>query len=165
MLFRSNPDPGEAETDNLAVYKQGIAAGAATFARLEGCCYGNGRIYFTATVGGDKKLGQVWQYVPSAKDGGELTLLFEATDAAIVNMPDNICLAGRNLIICEDNGLAPHLRVLRPDGQLVDFARNIVPGFETQEFAGSTFSPDGRTLFVNVQVPGMTFAIWGPWDR
>ena len=32
------------------------------------------------------------------------------------------------------------------------------------EFAGSTFSPDGRTLFVNIQASaGMTFAIWGPW--
>jgi secreted PhoX family phosphatase len=32
-----------------------------------------------------------------------------------------------------------------------------------EEFAGATFSPDGGTLFVNVQVPGTTFAIWGPW--
>jgi secreted PhoX family phosphatase len=32
------------------------------------------------------------------------------------------------------------------------------------EFAGSTFSPDGGTLFVNIQASaGMTFAIWGPW--
>jgi hypothetical protein len=23
----------------------------------------------------------------------------------------------------------------------------------------------GQTLFVNLQVPGMTFAIWGPWER
>jgi secreted PhoX family phosphatase len=34
------------------------------------------------------------------------------------------------------------------------------------EFAGSTFSPDGQTLFVNIQASdGMTFAIWGPWER
>ena len=32
-----------------------------------------------------------------------------------------------------------------------------------QEFAGATFSPDGRTLFVNIQDPGLTYAIWGPW--
>jgi secreted PhoX family phosphatase len=32
-----------------------------------------------------------------------------------------------------------------------------------EEFAGATFSPDGATLFVNIQVPGTTFAIWGPW--
>jgi secreted PhoX family phosphatase len=34
------------------------------------------------------------------------------------------------------------------------------------EFAGSTFSPGGHTLFVNIQAAaGMTFAIWGPWRR
>ena len=34
------------------------------------------------------------------------------------------------------------------------------------EFAGSTFSPDGHTLFVNIQAGrGMTFAIWGDWRR
>jgi secreted PhoX family phosphatase len=31
------------------------------------------------------------------------------------------------------------------------------------EFAGATFSPSGDTLFVNIQDPGMTLAIWGPW--
>ena len=40
-----------------------------------------------------------------------------------------------------------------------------VPRF-IDEFAGSTFSPDGHTLFVNIQASrGMTFAIWGPWER
>src|SRR4029077_8240710 len=33
----NDPDPPDAEIDNHAVYKQGIAGGAATFARLEGC--------------------------------------------------------------------------------------------------------------------------------
>jgi hypothetical protein len=33
------------------------------------------------------------------------------------------------------------------------------------EFAGATFSPDGETLFVNIQTPGSTFAIWGPWRK
>lgn len=160
-----NPDPPEAELDNLAVYKQGIAAGAATFARLEGCFYGNGRIYFTSATGGDKELGQVWQYVPSGKDQGHLTLLLEPTDSSLLLMPDNICLAGRNLVICEDNDLRSYLRVLTPRGQVFDLAKNIAPGFETRELAGVTFSPDGQTLFVNLQFPGLTFAIWGPWER
>ena len=35
-----------------------------------------------------------------------------------------------------------------------------------EEFAGATFSPDGGTLFVNIQAAqGITFAIWGPWGR
>ena len=35
----------------------------------------------------------------------------------------------------------------------------------TPEFAGPTFSPDGKTFFVNIQNPGITFAIWGPFQR
>lgn len=160
----SNPNPQEAERDQFAVYKQGVAAGAATFARLEGCLYGNGRIYFMSTSGGTKNLGQIWQYAPSGKDQGILSLIFEATDPSVLNMPDNICLSrSGNLIICEDNGAVIHLRVLNREGQIFDLAKNIVRGFENGEFAGVTFSPDFKTLFVNIQVPGLTFAIWGPW--
>lgn len=32
-----------------------------------------------------------------------------------------------------------------------------------REFAGATFSPDGRWLVVNAQTPGITFAITGDW--
>lgn len=160
-----DPDPPEAEMDNLAVYKQGVAAGAAIFARLEGCFYGNGVVYFTSTSGGDKELGQVWQYVPSGKDEGQLSLLLEPGDPSRLHMPDNICLAGRNLIICEDNEKQIHLRVLTPEGHVFDLAKNIAHGFEMKELCGATFTPDGKTLFVNLQIPGMTFAIWGPWER
>jgi secreted PhoX family phosphatase len=55
--------------------------------------------------------------------------------------------------------------VLTSKGQVFDLAKNIAQGFEKEELAGVTFSPDGQTLFVNLQVPGMTFAIWGPWER
>lgn len=34
-----------------------------------------------------------------------------------------------------------------------------------EEWAGATFSPDGRWLFANVQTPGVTFAITGPWEE
>ncbi len=160
----SDPDPAEAGRDELAVYKQGISGGAATFRRLEGCLYGNGRIYFTSTSGGDKGLGQVWEYAPSGKDGF-LTLLFEPTDPSVLNMPDNLCLTARgNLTICEDNGVTNFIRVLNPKGELFDLAKNIFSGFETREFAGVTFSPDFKTLFANIQVPGVTLAIWGPWQ-
>nr|MBA3847962.1 DUF839 domain-containing protein [Planctomycetota bacterium] len=30
-------------------------------------------------------------------------------------------------------------------------------------FAGACFSPDGTTLFVNIQSPTTTIAITGPW--
>jgi secreted PhoX family phosphatase len=31
------------------------------------------------------------------------------------------------------------------------------------EWAGAVFSSDRRWLFVNIQAPGATFAITGPW--
>ncbi|MBE1565418.1 hypothetical protein [Nonomuraea africana] len=41
-----------------------------------------------------------------------------------------------------------------------------VPGDSGAEFAGSTFGPGGRTLYVNIQSSkGLSFAIWGPWQR
>ena len=58
------------------------------------------------------------------------------------------------------------LRTLTQGGRIRDLALNSIPGLEDAEFAGSTFSHNGRTLFVNIQdEAGMTFAIWGPWGR
>jgi len=34
--------------------------------------------------------------------------------------------------------------------------------FNDSEFTGACFSPDRRTLFVNIQDPGIQFAITGP---
>lgn len=162
----ANPDPAEAESDAAAVYKQGVARGGATFARLEGCWHGGGRIFFTATNGGDKKLGQVWEYQPQSRDDGRLTLLFESPSVEVLQAPDNLCVSPHDgLMICEDGGGEQFVRGLTGRGRIFDFARNVVPGFEDREFAGATFSPDGETLFVNVQTPGLTFAIWGPWKN
>ena len=33
------------------------------------------------------------------------------------------------------------------------------------EVAGPTFSFDGNTFFINIQYPGITLAIWGPFAR
>lgn len=170
-----NPDPAEADIDPSAVFKQGKVKGGATFARLEGCCADEkGNIYFISTSGGDKRAGQIWLYEPVKKDEGRLTLLFESPDREVLDMPDNICLMpkSRLLFICEDSdyvgtaGTADnYIRILTPDGRIADFAKNIVPNFSKTEFAGSTFSKDGKTLFVNLQAVGATFAIWGDWSK
>jgi secreted PhoX family phosphatase len=47
---------------------------------------------------------------------------------------------------------------ITPAGQVYVFASNRL---NNSEFASPTFSPDGRTLFVNLQIPGITLAIWG----
>ncbi|MDM7920934.1 MAG: DUF839 domain-containing protein [Pyrinomonadaceae bacterium] len=167
----NDPDPEAADTDVLAVYKQGKAQGAATFARLEGCVADDdGRVYFTATSGGDAKAGQIWVYEPINKDEGNLKLLFEVKDRSLLFMPDNVCLMPKTqlLFVCEDgdyDGLESknHLRIMTAGGKMADFAANINKDFPRSEFAGSTFSPDGKTLFVNLQLAGVTLAIWGDW--
>lgn len=170
-----NPDPPEADIDPIAVFKQGKAKGGATFARLEGSCSDDkGSIYFVSTSGGDNGGGQVWHYSPQKKDEGRLTLLFESPSREILDMPDNICLRpkSKQLFICEDSdyvgeGGTPDnfVRILTPGGQIADFAKNISASFPKSEFAGSTFTKDGKTFFVNLQGAGATLAIWGDWDR
>lgn len=162
----ADPDPANAESDSLAVFKQGAAQGGATFARLEGAWYGDRRIYFHATSGGDLGLGQVWELVPNRQnDRASLVLLYESNDPAALDSPDNITVSPRGgLVLCEDGDGDQYLRGLTRQGQIFDFALNVHPGFTDMEFAGATFSPDGDTLFVNIQTPGVTMAIWGPWN-
>lgn len=170
-----NPDPEAADTDESAVYKQGAAKGAAIFTRLEGIYAGEkGKIYFDSTDGGEERGGQIWLYEPNGKDEGRLTLLFQSPSRAVLDMPDNICLHPKSnlLFICEDSDYKElagkpenFLRILTPDGRIADFAKNITKDREASEFAGSTFSKDGKTLFVNLQTVGATFAIWGDWGK
>jgi uncharacterized protein len=170
-----NPDPESADINEAAVYEQGIAKGAATFARLEGVFPDKkGNMYFVSTSGGDNKGGQIWFYERENKEEGKLTLVFESPSRSILDMPDNICLKPKSdlLFICEDSdyigeGGTPEnfMRILSPNGKIADFAKNITENKLTSEFAGSTFSKDGKTLFVNLQTVGATFAIWGDWKR
>jgi secreted PhoX family phosphatase len=156
-----NPDPADAETNPAAVFEQGWAAGGARFTRVEGCWFGDGSVYFSCTDGGDAEHGQIWRYRP-AENGGELTLIFESPSSKILDHPDNVCVSPRGgIVVCEDGDPRIYVRGLTPDGRLFDFASNIT---NDSEFAGATFSPDGQTLFLNIQYdPGATFAIWGPW--
>ena len=165
----ADPDPPEVADNRSAVFEQGREQGAAAFRRLEGCWHAADSVYFHATTGGARRLGQVWRYLPGAE---ELELFFESPAPEVLNRPDNLTMSPRgSLLICEDVAGTCSLRGLTPDGQIFDFARNII---NEREFAGATFSPDGRTLFVNIQGdlksrgpghPGMTFAITGPWQE
>jgi secreted PhoX family phosphatase len=144
------------------VFNEGFDKGGAIFGRLEGAWYGAGCIYINSTSGGDARQGQVWQYRPTG-EGGELTLIFESKAAEVLKAPDNICVSPRGaLVVCEDGSGVNRIHGLTIDGRLFDIAHNV---FNGSEFAGSCFSTDGRTLFVNIQTPGVTLAIWGPWEK
>ena len=161
--------------DELGVFKQGKKLGATTFARLEGCWAGNGLIYFDATSGGKAKAGQIWQFDPKTQ---KLKMLFESPGKETLNMPDNLCVnPSGGLLLCEDGDYGDaeypqRMHVLTQSGKLIPFALNDVQlsgekGFKGdhrgREWAGATFSPDGKWLFANIQTPGITFAITGPW--
>jgi secreted PhoX family phosphatase len=154
----ADPNP-PADTVRL----EGANSGAAQFSRGEGIWYGNGEFYFCCTIGGATGLGQVWRYVPgsTAEQGGTLELFVEPTDANHLKNPDNITLSPfGDLFICEDGSDRQSIIGVTPDGELYQFAHNAL---NPSELAGVCFAPDGETLFVNIQNPGITLAIWGPW--
>ena len=150
---------------------QGFEKGAARFARGEGMWYGNGEIFFACTNGGPKKAGQVFRYKPSTYEGtaeeanepGTLELYAESPDKGVLHMCDNLTIAPwGDVMLCEDNGQLNHIRGINAKGEIYDFGRNMS---SRSEFAGLTFSPSGKTLFVNVQENGETLAITGPWEK
>lgn len=63
-------------------------------------------------------------------------------------------------MLAEDGNGVNHLLGVTPQGETYVFARNEL---NTREFTGVVFSPNGKTLFANIQDPGITFAITGPW--
>ncbi|MDH6056235.1 alkaline phosphatase PhoX [Umezakia ovalisporum] len=159
-----NPDP-----DQDTVRKEAQEKGAAIFFRGEGAWYGNGLIYFVASQGGPpvssatnaRGNGQVWAYDPARE---ELTLVVEGSPTgAFLEAPDNITVAPwGDLFLCEDGSGVDYIVGVNGKGEVYQFAMN---NLGSSEFAGACFSADGRTMFVNIQSPGITLAIFGPWNR
>jgi secreted PhoX family phosphatase len=163
------------------VVEQGIAQGASSIVRGEGCWYGNGVIYVCSTSGGLAGNGQIFAYDPRKET---FSLVYESTGNSAVDNPDNIAWSPRgSLILCEDGDATPQmLRGLTLDGSIFPFAANNLDfsatgmGAHTRP-SGKVFSSDYRSsewagacfhnewLFVSIQTPGITFAITGPWDN
>ena len=176
--------PTSNNTALVHVSSQGWAQGAAYFSRLEGQVFSKGNVFFTSTQGGGAAeatstagdangygngTGQVWCYDPRAE---RLRVVFQSPDAGTLDLPDNITTSNRGtLVVCEDNVNDNFIRGLSPEGDLWDIALNRLTSStgvnrSNDEFAGTTFSHTGQTLFVNIQASaGMTFAIWGPWGQ
>ena len=167
-------DLDDVESPNGDLRKRGHADGAALVARGEGIHWGDNELYLTATSGGPIERGQILRYVPSPDEGqdgerarpGRIQLFVESLDEKAMNMADNLTVAPwGHLIVCEDNysaAIRNHLKGVTPDGKLYTLGRNVFQG--NSELCGCVFSPDGEVLFVNIQYPGVTLAITGPWD-
>jgi secreted PhoX family phosphatase len=159
--------------------QQGIAKGGVTFRRLEGAWWGDRTGFFLSTNGGSVGEGQVFEYDPRHET---LTVVYDAPNATDVDNPDNITVSPRGgLLLCEDaagNNFMEGERMvgLTLHGETFTFAMNninltqpvrSVPAgdYRQNEWAGACYSPDGKWLFANIQTPGMTFAITGPWGK
>lgn len=154
-------DNPEAPDDDLRL--RGAAAGAALFARGEGIWMGEGELYFTATSGGAAGEGQVFRLRPSLHGQDALQLFFESTEKAQFSFGDNLTIAPNgHLVVCEDQyteNAVNYIRGITPAGRSYPLACCRLP----TETAGACFSPDGRTMFLNIYSPAMTLAISGPW--
>lgn len=148
----------------------GHEQGAARFARGEGMWWGQvgdgaPSAYFACTNGGLAKKGQIWKLTPSADAQGadQLELFVESESAEVIDNADNITVTPfGHLICCEDGSGEQRLVGIDPDGNAYELARNAL---SESELAGACFSPDGTTLFVNIQHNGLTLAITGPWGK
>lgn len=144
-------------------------------------------------VDGEGKIGRgdgsVWTLDPA---NDRLTCIYQSDNRAAGNNFDNVAVSPRGgVILCEDGdeyeddfGAGQRMMGLTPAGETYLFARNnvqlapadlqsagksasfIKEGDHRQsEWAGVTFDPSGRWMFVNIQTPGITFAITGPWEK
>jgi uncharacterized protein len=179
---------------SVRCHAQGRAKGGAFFRRLEGAWPGDGVIYFLSTDGGLANEGTVFCYdidnqtlevVFDAADVAEVDNpdnIVVTPNGAFILCEDN---SGSPSFIAPDGFSTERLIGLTRNGETFTFAMNRVnfsssglgtytrprnpvifdANWRTSEWAGATFSPDGNWLFVNIQTPGITFAITGPWSE
>jgi secreted PhoX family phosphatase len=177
----------------VTCFQQGFARNGAVFRRLEGAWYSAGNVYFLSTDGGVAGQGIVF-CLDLENQTLEVIYDSPGADA-LDNPDNLLVTPRGALILCEDNAGSPAFSLngvdterlvgLTLDGEVFDFAYNLLdfrpsgmglytrPGnpvrfnanYRANEWAGATFSPDGNWLFVNLQTPGVTLAITGPWHR
>ena len=174
-------------------FLQAWSKGALRISRGEGICHHAGKFYVVDTTAGTGPFGRrgygegaVWEYDPK---GETLRAIFVAGSQLVADNPDNITVSPRGgILLCEDgepvtDQYGPGTRVLglTAEGQSYPLVKNNVklirseieaagksirPGdYRDGEFAGACFDPAGEVLFCNIQDPGITFAIWGPWAK
>ncbi|MDG5802899.1 DUF839 domain-containing protein [Streptomyces ossamyceticus] len=147
--------------------------------KLEGMWWGDGGAYIVSSYAraespGAAHDGQVWFYDPKRRTLTLKVLLGVNPDPSAdgaLDGPDNITVSPYGgIVLAEDGEGVQHLFGATDSGRTYPIARNDLNiGTEEEpeysEFAGVTFSPDGKTLYANIQTPGILLAITGPWKR
>ena len=122
-------------------------------------------------------------YDPAAA-GGTTSIRFDRRRGSGLSMRPSLAGTLRNCaggmapwnswITCEDGRGSDRLLALNRRGELNEVVRgNVVLSgergffgdFRTSELAGACFDRDGDWMFLNIQRPGLTVAIRGPWWR
>jgi secreted PhoX family phosphatase len=174
-------------------FLQARSQGCLRMARGEGIWHHAGKMFIVDTATGrdgsnrpGRGDGAVW-----VLDLGTMRLkaLFVSENPLAANNPDNITVSPRGgVVLCEDGGgvndafgFGERLLGLTPTGNSYIFCKNnvnlsagdiaaagksVAPGdYRGREFAGACFDPKDNVMFVNMQSPGITYAIWGPWAK
>ncbi|MFD6026226.1 alkaline phosphatase PhoX [Streptomyces griseoluteus] len=171
-------DVPDRDARTVPVRKQ-FTDGQVTRARkLEGMWWGDGGVYVVSSYAREESPvrhdGQVWFYDPRRRTLTLKVLLGVNPDPSAdgaFDGPDNITVSPYGgLVIAEDGEGVQHLFGATDGGRTYPIARNELnlgteSAPEYSEFTGVTFSPDGHTLFANIQDPGIMLAITGPWKR
>lgn len=174
-------------------FAQGETQGAARFRRPEGTSYGDGNIYFVCTDGGVSGNGQI--FAINLRKQQLTLIYDSPTANELDNPDNAVVTPRGGLLFCEDNsGLPEHVQDgfsterlvgLSKSGEIFTFATNLMnfsptglnqytrpnnaevfnQNYRGNEWAGAAFDASGKWLFANVQTPGVTFAITGPWEH
>lgn len=185
--------PLDTPTEVSGPFRQGWSNGALRMSRGEGIVHHAGRIFIVDTEAGSDAFGRaghgdgaVWEFDPQQST---LRALFVAGSQQVGDNIDNIAISPRGgIVLCEDGdsmvdvyGSGTRLLGLTSGGdsytlaksnallshaQIAAAGKRVAPGdYRSLELAGVCFDPAGEVLFVNIQYPGITCAIWGPWER
>lgn len=178
----------QASENTSGPFRQGWEQGALRMNRGEGIAYHDGKVYVMDTTGGHAKTGAIWELDLMTQ---MLRCIYASQGMLFGNMGDNITVSPRGgLLMCEDAnsssvdeyGVGERLMGLTTKGGIFIFAKN---NYEVDaesllrvgklsahagnkrdsEFCGACFDTSGKTLFVNAQEPGITYAITGPWQN
>ncbi len=149
-----NHDP-----NNDTIRAEAQTKGAAIVVRGEGIWFFAGQVYICSTSGGEVGAGQIFRLIDG--DAPTLELVVQSTDIAQLQSPDNITVAPwGEVFIAEDGDGDNFIRWITADNQICTFARNAL---SDSELTGVCFSPDGKAMFVNIQVDGLTLVVTGPF--